>query len=191
MLRYRRDLRRFAAAVTAFSLLFAALGRFFGEDLALQLQRTPTTSTGWLLLGWLVGGPPILVTALVWHERRHLRRNRRVRLSYLLAGWVALGAFLAPARVGWVGLDHQFGTGALVGDPLSAGWAWGALANVVGIVFSAAVLWTLNSTVPGGPSDDQRDMTARFLERTWMVLLVVSLGFALYGSGAGLIQTGA
>jgi uncharacterized protein involved in exopolysaccharide biosynthesis len=40
------------------------------------------------------------------------------------------------------------------------------------------------------PSREQRDLTARFLERAWLVLLVVSLGFALYGARTGVFHGG-
>jgi hypothetical protein len=43
-----------------------------------------------------------------------------------------------PART--TGTADQFGTGALVGDPLSVGWTWGALAAIAGVVFTGIVL---------------------------------------------------
>jgi len=79
-------------------------------------------------------------------------------------------------------VDSQFGTGALIGDPLSAGWAWGALANIIGVVFAALVLFVLYRSVEA-PTREQRDLTIRFLERAWLLLLTVSLGFALYDGG--------
>jgi hypothetical protein len=86
-------------------------------------------------------------------------------------------------------VDSQFGTGALVGDPLSSGWAWGALAAIIGLVFTALVLLVLHRTVDE-PTPQQRELTVRFLERAWLVLLVVSLGFALYGGRTGVFQGG-
>ena len=45
-------------------------------------------------------------------------------------------------------------------------------------------------TVPGRPSARQLDLTYRLLERSWLVLLLVSLGFALYGNDAGIFHSG-
>ena len=137
--------RLFVLATVGFAVLSTALGRLLGEEIALQLQRTPTTGLGWRVIGWAI------------------------------------------ART--VGVDSQFGTGALVGDPLSAGWAWGALAAVVGLAFTAIVLRVLHRSVDD-PTREQRDLTVRFLERAWLVLLVVSLGFALYGGRAGVFNGG-
>ena len=172
--------RRFVLAVFGFAVLFTALGRILGEDIALQLQETPTTTLGWRLIGWLVAGPPVVLAIITWHERHRLRPKQRRNRSYLLAAWLGLSMFILPART--VGVDSQFGTGALIGDPLSAGWAWGALANIIGVVFAALVLFVLYRSVEA-PTREQRDLTIRFLERAWLLLLTVSLGFALYDGG--------
>jgi len=42
--------RRFVLAVVAFAVFFTALGRIYGEDIALELQKTPTTTLGWRLV---------------------------------------------------------------------------------------------------------------------------------------------
>ena len=115
--------RRFVLAVVGFAVLFTAIGRLFGEDIALELQKTPTTSLGWRFIGWLVSAPPVVLTIITWHERRRLRPGQRRDRAYLLAGWLGLSMFVLPART--TSIDSQFGTGALVGDPLSAGWAPG------------------------------------------------------------------
>jgi hypothetical protein len=184
----RTELRRFLLAVAAFAVVFGAIGRTWGEDIAVQLQKTPTTEPGWLFIGWLISGPPFIVAALVWHEGGRLRPSQRRDRGLLLAAWIGLSMFVLPAKVASV--DKQFGTGALVGDPLSLGWSWGMLANVVGFVFAAVVLTVLHRTVPGRPSSRQLDLTYRLLERSWLVLLVVSLGFALYGNDAGIFHSG-
>lgn len=179
--------RRFLLAVVGFGLFFTALGRVFGEDIALELQKTPTTELGWRFIGWLVSAPPALVTVITWHERRRLRPKQRRDRSRLLAAWIGLSMFILPART--TSIDSQFGTGALVGDPLSAGWAWGAVAAVAATVFTALVLLVLRRSVDV-PTPRQRDLTVRFVERAWLVLLVVSLGFALYGGRAGMVHGG-
>jgi len=171
------ELRRFVLAAAGFAVLFLVIGLRFGEDVAVQLQKTPTTALGWRLVGWLVAGPPALFALVSWHDRRRLRTEQRARRVLLMAAWLGLNMFVLPARL--TSVDKEFGTGALVGDPLSAGWTWGALAALVGMAFSAVVLVVLHRTVDE-PTPDQRDLTVRFLERAWLVLLVVSLGFALY-----------
>jgi hypothetical protein len=182
------DLRRFALAVVGFAVLFTAIGRLDGEDIAVELQHTPTTTLGWRFLGWLVAAPPAALTMVTWHERRRLRPHQRRDRSVLLAGWFGLSMFVLPART--AGVDSQFGTGALVGDPLSAGWSWGALAAVVGLAFTGLVVLVLLRTVDAPPTRAQRDLTVRFLERAWLVLLVVSLGFALYGARTDVLGGG-
>jgi hypothetical protein len=179
--------RRFVILVVAFAVLFTAVGRMYGEDIALELQKTPTTTLGWRLIGWLVAGPPLVFTMMVWHERRRLTRKQWRDRSWLLAAWIGLNMFVLPART--TSTDSQFGTAALVGDPLSTGWAWGAAAAVVGLAFTGLVLLVLHRSV-AEPTVDQRDLTMRFLERAWLVLLIVSLGFALYGDGTGVFQGG-
>jgi hypothetical protein len=183
----RAEIRRFVLAAVAFAVLFTALGRLYGEDIALQLQKTPTTTLGWRFIGWLVAAPPALFVIITWHERRRLRRKQRRDRSLLLAAWIGLSMFILPART--TSIDSQFGTGALVGDPLSAGWAWGALGALLGLVFSGLVLTVLFRTVRV-PTRAQRELTVRFLERAWLVLLVVSLGFALYGGRTDVFHGG-
>jgi len=179
--------RRFVLALVSFAVLFTAIGRLFGEDIALQLQKTPTTTLGWRFIGWLVAAPPVALTIISWQERRRLRPKQRRDRAYLLAGWLGLSMFILPART--TSIDSQFGTGALVGDPLSAGWAWGALAALLGLAFTGLVLLVLHRTVDE-PTREQRELTVRFLERAWLVLLVVSLGFALYGARTDVFHGG-
>ena len=181
------DRWRFVAATVAFGALFLVVGLRFGEDVAVQLQKTPTTALGWRLIGWLVAAPPYLVTLLVWHERGRLRREQLRQRGLLLAAWIGLSMFVLPSRV--TSPETQFGTAALVGDPLSAGWAWGGLAALLGLVFTALVLLVLHRSVES-PTPQQRYLTVRFLEVAWLVLLVVSLGFALYGARTGVFQGG-
>jgi hypothetical protein len=128
-----------------------------------------------------------VLTLVTWHERRRLRPEQRRVRGFALAAWIGLSMFVLPART--AGVDSQFGSGTLVGDPLSAGWSWGALAAVAGLAFSGLVVLVLLRTVDA-PTRAQRDLTVRFLERAWLVLLVVSLGFALYGARTDVFHGG-
>jgi hypothetical protein len=181
----------FAASLVVSALFFLVLGRVAGEHLAVQLQKTPTTTEGWLFLGWLIGGPPYLVAAIFWNEHGRFR-SAEVRLATVaIAAWIGMTMFIAPARV--LGVDTQFGTGAIVGNPLSAGWVWGAVANLGMVLFSLVVLTVMHraTRATGGPSADQRRYTARFLEAAWLVALVVTLGLSLYGgNGSGIFNNG-
>jgi MFS family permease len=179
--------RRFVLAIVGFAVVFTALGRVLGEDIALELQKTPTTDLGWRFVGWLVAAPPAVLTMITWHDRRRLSTKQRRDRGLVLAVWIGLSMFVLPART--TSVDSQFGTGALVGDPLSSGWAWGALAAIIGLAFTGLVLLVLHRTVDE-PTREQRDLTVRFLERAWLVLLVVSLGFALYGGRTGVFHGG-
>ena len=181
------DRRLLVVATLGFAVLFLVLGLRFGEDVALQLQKTPTTDLGWRLVGWLVAAPPYVVTMVVWHERRRPTREQLRQRLVLLAAWIGLTLFVLPARL--TSPEDQFGTGALVGDALSAGWAWGALGALIGLAFTGIVLLVLHRTVDE-PTPEQRDLTVRFLEVAWVVLLVVSLGFALYGARTGVFTGG-
>lgn len=183
------DGRRFALCIVGFAFFFLVLGRIAGEHIALELQKTPTTVEGWLFLGWLIGGPPYLVAAIFWNEHRRLTPEQVRLRSVLIGAWLGLTMLIAPARV--VGIDLQFGTGALVGNPLTAGWVWGMAANLGMALFGGAVLLILNKSTPEGPTAEQRRMTARFLETAWLVALVVTCGLSLYGgNGSGLFNNG-
>lgn len=181
--------QRFGIRIAGFSVLFLALGLVYGEDIAVRLQQTPTTQDGWLFIGWLVGGPPYVVAALFWADHRRLDHDQFRNRSWLIAAAIGLSMFILPARVR--GVTEQFGTGALVGNPLSAGWVWGMAATVSLAVFGGLVLLMLRKATPQGPSPAQRSMTARFLEGACLVALVVTLGLALYGgNGSGIFNNG-
>ena len=181
------DGRRFALSIVGSCVLFLAVGRFLGEDIALELQKTPTTRDGYLFFGWLVGGPPFLLAVLLWNARERLDAAELRKRTYAVSAWIGLGMFILPAKLDSV--DEQFGTAALVGDPLSGGWAWAMLANLVAFAFAGLVLLVLHKSVPQGPNRAQRELTVTFLERAWLVVLVAGLGFALYGGATGLFST--
>jgi hypothetical protein len=171
------ELRRFVVTVVACALVFTAVGRWYGADIVAELQKTPTTTVGWRLVGWLLSGPPLLFALVLWHERRRPTPSQWRNRSSLVAVWIGANLLVLPALIR--GVDGQFGAGTLVGDPLVTGWTWGAAAALIGVVFTGLVVLVLRRTV-ADPTPDQRDLTARFLEHGWVVLLVASVGFALY-----------
>ncbi len=183
------DRTMFLLSIAGFSLFFLILGRIAGEDIAVQLQLTPTTVEGWLFLGWLVAGPPYLVAAIFWNERDRLSPSKIRNRSLVLGAWIGMTMFILPARL--LGADAQWGTGAIVGNPLSAGWVWGMAANVAAAIFAGLVLLILHKSTRKKPTAEQRRMTARFLEAAWLGALVVTLGLSLYGgNGAGIFNNG-
>lgn len=187
----RRDLRRFGIAVVVFSAACLVLGLKYSEDIALQLQTTPTTKNGWLFLGWLVGGPPYALSVLLWFERRRFSRTGRTVWTLVLSFWIGLSFYILPARI--IGPDEHFGTAALVGFPLSFGWVWGIFsAGLMAAVIGIGVLVLSLSVEPRRARDLlTRPVTRTLIERLWLVALLVALGIALYGGeGKGIFNNG-
>lgn len=188
----RTELKRFGIAVAAAGAVFLALALLAGEQIGNQLQATPTTTEGWLFIGWLVGGPPYALAVLVWLERRRLSRTTRATWTAVLSVWIGLTLFILPARI--VGVSHQFGTAALVGNPLSAGWVWGIFATGVVASVAGIALFVVSMTAKDAAAARER-VTSRgtriLLERTWLLALLITLGFALYGgNGSGIFNNG-
>ncbi len=180
---------RFGLLTLGFSGAFLALGLVLGEDIALQLQKTHTTPDGWIFFGWLVGGPPYMLTALFWSEHRRLTHAQFRNRSLLLTPALGLTFLILPARI--VGVPEQFGMGGIVGYPLSAGVVWGLCATVTTGVFAGLVLLVLRSATPNGATPVQKQMTTRFLEVACIIALIVTLGLALYGGdGSGIFNNG-
>lgn len=181
---------RFGILITGFSTVFLLVGLLYGEQAALQLQKTHTTPDGWIFFGWLAGGPPYMLAALFWSEHRRLTHDQFRNRSLVLAAAIGLTFFILPARI--IGVPAQFGTGSIVGFPLSAGLVWGLCATLAVAVFGGLVLLVLHrSTRPQGPTPSQRLMTTRFLESACIVALIVTLGLALYGgNGSGIFNNG-
>jgi MFS family permease len=187
----RSDLRRFGIAVAVFSIASLVVGLMYGENVALYLQNSPTTTNGWLFIGWLVGGPPFALTVGVWIERRRLSKRSRQVWSILLAFWIGLSMFILPARI--VGADEQFGTGALVGIPLSFGWLWSMFAT--GLVAALSGVGVLVVSLTREPKQARELLQSRaariILERVWLLFLLIALGISLYGGkGEGIFNNG-
>lgn len=187
----RSDLKRFGIAVAAFSALWLVLGLRYSEEIALQLQNTPTTKNGWLFVGWLIGGPPYALSVLLWFERRRFSRQARAVWSILLAFWIGMSFYILPARI--IGPDEHFGTAALVGFPLSFGWVWGIFGTglVAAIVGIGVLVLSLSVEPKRARALLASPIVRVVLERLWLVALVVSLGISLYGGqGKGIFNNG-
>jgi len=179
------DIRRFLNVLVSTGFLVGAVGVVWGKEIADALEKTATTETGWLMIGWLISGPPLLLAVLAWHDRRRLKPQRRLDLSIYLAIWIGLSMLVLPARID--GPAHHFGKGSSVAEPLSTGWAWGVAGNLVGLLFFGIVLWIFRSSVRGRPTAEQEYVTYRFLEIGWLLILLISLAFALYADPTTLI----
>lgn len=177
----------FVATAIGSGVLLGLVGAFLSTSVAELLQKTPATTNGWLLLGWAVSGPPFVIAALTWAERAERAGRQRRDLRVVLGIWAGLSMFVAPGAI--YGVSQWYGTAALIGDPLTAGWLWGIIGNAVAMSFAAVVLGVLFSSVPGGPSPTQRALTLRFLERSWLVILLISFGLALYGPSSDLFRS--
>ena len=162
---------------------FAILERYAGVQIAELLQRSPFTFAGWVVVGWLVGGPTYLLSALLWNGGGRLSQSRRLRSSILLGLAVGLGMFLLPVALP----GSPIGTSDVVGRPLAQGWLWGATATLAMTVYGTAVVRVLGRSAPGGGTAAQRAMTARYLEISWVVVLIVTLAAALSGETGGLL----
>lgn len=177
----RRDLRRFGVALAVFGLGWLAAGLFWCEDVGLVLQDSPTTNSGWLFFGWLIGGPPFALTVLLWLERKRFSKQTRVFWSVALPFWIGMSLFVLPARI--VGAEEQFGMAALVGIPLSFGWLWGIFS--VGVMAAIAGTGVLVISLVMEPRKARELVASRLtrtvLERLWLILLLVALGISLYG----------
>jgi hypothetical protein len=187
----RSDLRRFGIAVVVFAVAWLVAGLVYGEDIAVKLQDTPTTTNGWLFIGWLVGGPPYVLSVLFWLERRRLGRQGRMVWSIVFPFWIGMSLFVLPARI--LGADEQFGTGALVGIPLSFGWLWAIFATGLMAALCGVGVLVLSLTTDARKAREllRARVTRTVLERVWLLLLVVALGIALYGGkGEGIFNNG-
>lgn len=187
----RSDLKRFGIAVVVFSVGWLVVGLRYSEDLALLLQKTPTTKNGFLFLGWLMGGPPFALSVLLWFERRRFTRQARTGWLLVLAFWIGMSFFVLPARID--GPDQHFGTAALVGFPLSFGWVWGIFATgVMAAIVGIGVLILSLSVAPQRARELlAAPITRVIIERVWIILLIVSLGISLYGGeGEGIFNNG-
>lgn len=156
-----------------------AVWQLLGPTLAKAAQTTPTTTSGWLVIGWLMAGPAYLLAYLTWAEFEQLRPSRRRERLLIVAGWLIVSTWLLPARL--VGVEPQFGSATDVGAPLLTGWSWAAGANLLGIGF-AALLLSIRRRSRAEVTVGLERVTTRFIEWGWVVALATSFTLMLYTS---------
>lgn len=181
----RSAVRIFVAMAMISGVVCAYTSGELGEDITVWLQSTAITHTGFLFIGWLIGGPPWLIAIVSWLERERLAHNQLRDRAVVVGAWAGLSMFILPARMN--GVTEQFATGSIAGAPLSQAWSWAILANLIAICFAAIALLMRHSVVKE-PTPAQQRLTARFLERSTAVLLAVSFGFAIYGESTELFH---
>ena len=182
--------QRFLFALIVSAIATAAAGREWGEDVAVRLLDTPTTTTGWQVIGWLVGGPPLFLAFQNWVERRRLTEGQLSARATMLGLWLGLGGFLVPAFVD--GRFEHFGTGIDVGAPLTFGWACAGVANLAALLFAGGLQMLAPSTERievrhRASAERAHRLRLKFLEVAWLLLLLGSAMFAANGKALGFV----
>lgn len=149
-----------------------------GEDLTVRFADFPVTDRGWPVLGWFFAGPPVVLFALLWNDRRRFGTEQLRDRALFYGAWAGLGCFALPALV-----DDSaalFGRGVEIGNPIAFGWACGAVANLAALVFAVAI----DRLAAQGDARARR-IALRFIETAWVLLVAGSLLFAAYGRELG------
>ncbi len=170
--------RRFLITLVIAGTLSALAAHAFGEDVTVWLEHVPASDKGWAVIGWLFGGPPLVMAALAWNDRRRFDAEQRQQRATLYAAWFGLGGFVVPALAG--NSVELFGEGVGIGNPLAFGWTCGAVANIAAIVFALAIIRT---SAQAGAHGHRLGLT--FIESGWILLVGASLLFAAYGRELG------
>jgi hypothetical protein len=176
------QVRRFLATAVVTALVSGLLARGYGEQVVGMVDRLPASASGFQVLGWLLGGPPLLVAAMAWNDRGRLDAERRRKRAVLYGVWFGLGGFLVPALTG--DPSEFFGQHVATGNQLGYGWACGAVANVAAIAFATGIGVLRARAAPGGVAPES-ELATRFVEIAWTVLLGIGLLFAAYGAQLG------
>lgn len=182
----RADRARLIRVAVGAGVVLAGLSHWAGPQIARDLQNTPVTFTGWVLAGWLVGGPVALATTAFWVGGGAAQQLHRRRLTVVLGVAIGLSMFLFPAAL--PGPLASFGTGAIVGEPVVQGWLWGVAATLLMATYAAVVMRILERATGGATTARQRAETARFIEVAWVVVLIATLTAALSGTTGGLLR---
>lgn len=176
--------RRFLLFMAGAAIGAALVSREFGEDVTVWLDRVPATSSGWQCIGWVFAGPPLYLAALAWMDRADLAHNQRRLRAAVYGIWLGLGAFVVPGLAD--GSYDIFGPGIEVANPLAFGWICGTVGNLAAILFASALGVVRRTATPAG-SDPPSQLTDRFIEVAWTLLLGGSLLFAAYGAELGFV----
>lgn len=172
-------MRRFLITLVVVTTVTGLVCRELGEDITVWLgDNLEATDRGWPVIGWLFGGPPLLLAALAWNDRKeHSASSLRSRATWY-AVWFGIGGFALPALVD--DSAELFGRGVEVGNPLAFGWTCGASANLAAIAFAYAI-----TRMSAQGDTAARRLALRFIETAWILLVGGSLLFAAYGRELG------
>lgn len=171
-------MRQFLTALVVVTTVAGVTCRWAGEDISVWFGDFPVTDRGWPVFGWLFGGPPIVLFALLWNDRRHYAGDALRTRATFYGAWAGIGGFALPALV-----DDSaavFGRGVEIGNPLAFGWACGAIANLAALGFALAI-----SRMSAHGDERARRIGMRFVETAWVLLVAGSLLFAAYGRELG------
>jgi hypothetical protein len=178
------QVRRFLIHVVVTATVAGLLARRYGEQVVGFVDGLPATASGWQLMGWLVGGPPLLLAAMAWNDRAKFDADQR-RLRAMAYGiWFGLGGFLVPALAG--DAAATFGGAVRTGNQLAFGWACASVANAAAIAFAIGIGVLRRQAAPDGEPPES-ELAVRFVESAWVVLLLGGLMFAVYGADLGFV----
>lgn len=172
--------RRFLGTLALVAALSALLSRELGEEVTTFLEAVPASDRGWSVIGWFFGGPPLVLAALAWNDRRRLGPGERLARATRYAAWFGLGGFVVPALA-----DNSvelFGEGVGIGNPLAFGWSCGAVGNLAALGFAVAI-----HRISRQADDRGRQLALRFVEWGWVLLTIGSMLFAAYGRELGFV----
>ncbi|HET9499406.1 MAG TPA: hypothetical protein VFO98_04020 [Marmoricola sp.] len=177
------QVRRFLICVVVTATISGLVARGFGEDVTGFVARIPATGAGFAFLGWLFGGPPVLLAAVAWNDRLRFDVEQRRFRAVFYGIWFGLGGFVVPGLVG----DREaiFGTAAPTGTELAFGWACAAVGNAAAITFATGI-GHVRRQAAGDGEPPESELATRFVESAWAVLLLLAMLFAVYGDRLGL-----
>lgn len=178
------QVRRFAVTVVVTACVSALVARLFGEQVVSGLTNLPATPTGYQVLGWAVGGPPLLLAAMAWNDRRRFGPDQRKVRAVVYGVWFGLGGFLVPALT--TNSYELYGDDVSTGNQLAFGWLCAGVANAAAIGFAAGIGVLRRRAAPDGQPPES-EMAERFVELAWAVLLAIGFVFAAYGRQLGFV----
>lgn len=179
------QVRRFLLCVVLTATAGGLVSREYGDEVVGLVARLPASASGFQVLGWLFGGPPLLMAAMAWNDRGRFDADQRRKRSLAYGVWFGLGTgLLVPGLAG--DAAELFGEAASTGSRLAFGWACGAVANAAAIAFATGID-AVHRRVTADGELRERALATRFVEVGWTVLLGLSLLFAAYGEQLGFV----